>query len=75
MDWFKDKLEWVKNHFGRVLAIPAALASLPWLIKLLQASSDGVITHAELDALTNGASALQVAIALVVLVALKYGKK
>lgn len=68
MDAIKN---WVKSHAYKILAIPAGIGGLEFIINLLGAAQDGVITREELHNLVALASPTQVVLIGIVMYALK----
>ena len=67
-------LSWVRGNAGKILAIPAVIGGMEFVINLLSAASDGIITREELHQLVALASPSQVILIGVVMLALKNGK-
>lgn len=66
-----DLLRSAKNNVSKVVAIPAFVSSVQFLILLVQAASDGVIDDNELHQLMTAGSGINLIVLLLVYAILK----
>lgn len=64
-------VDWVKSNLQKVLLVPAAISGLEFIVNLLNAASDGVITREELHTLVNVATPVEVVSIGLVMLALR----